>query len=118
MSSAPVLALLERLVIAVEKAVHTSSVNNALPQGAGTALPDTSPLLAPLTRIADVLTPPTADVVGTDYIAKHLGCTGVWVSDLARRQVIPANCVVPGSGHGSRWKFYRAAVDRWLASRR
>jgi hypothetical protein len=64
-------------------------------------------------RIADHFDPPPADIVGTDYIAKKLNCTRISAARLARDK-LPRSCVVPGSGNGGPWKFYRKRVDRWL----
>lgn len=68
-------------------------------------------------RIAAKLDPPPSDIVGTAYIADRLGCTVTWVSETAREGKIPTNCVVPGTGNGKPWKFYRTRIDVWLASR-
>jgi hypothetical protein len=70
-----------------------------------------------LARIADALAPPTPDIVGSPHVAKLLGCTTVWVAELARRGEIPKNCIVPGTGNGKPWKFYRCQIDRWIESR-
>jgi hypothetical protein len=70
-----------------------------------------------LRRIADALDPPPPDVVGSPYVAQRLGCTTTWVSDLVRRGAIPSSCLVPGTGNGKPWKFYRSRIDRWIESR-
>jgi hypothetical protein len=70
-----------------------------------------------LARIADALDPPPPDVVGSPYVAGRLGCTTVWVAEMARSGAIPASCVVPGTGNGKPWKFHRERIDRWLAAR-
>ena len=56
-------------------------------------------------------------VVGTPYVAGKLGCTTVWVSELARKGDIPKACVVPGTGIGKPWKFFRVKIDGWIAER-
>jgi len=68
-------------------------------------------------RLADHFDPPPSDIVGTDYIANHLGCTQVWVTDLVRGGGIPKSCVVVGTGNGKPWRFYRSRIDDWLARR-
>ena len=68
-----------------------------------------------LKRIADHVDPPPPDIIGTDYIANKLGCTKVWVAKMAAEGMIPKNCIVPGTGIGKPWKFYRVA-DRSLDS--
>ena len=68
-------------------------------------------------RVADHLSPEPCDVVGTPYIAKRLACTTVWVTDMARNGQIPKNCIVPGTGSGKPWKFYRRGIDEWLGKR-
>jgi hypothetical protein len=70
-----------------------------------------------LMRIADAMAPEPEDIVGTPYIAKRLGCTTVWIAELVRRGDIPKSCLVPGTGNGKVWKFYREHIDRWLSSR-
>jgi hypothetical protein len=70
-----------------------------------------------LERIADQLAPLPSDIVGSGYVAKRLGCTTVWVAEMARRGDIPKSCLVPGTGNGKLWRFYRQKIDRWLATR-
>ena len=74
-------------------------------------------IVTDLRRIADRLDPPSPDKVGTPYIADRLGCTTVWITELIRKKEIPANCIVPGTGNGKPWKFYRERIDRWLKDR-
>jgi hypothetical protein len=78
---------------------------------------DLSLISGPLSRIADALTPPSADKVGTPYVAKYLGCTTVWVAEMARTLQIPKIAIVPGTGNGKPWKFIRSEIDKWLKSR-
>jgi hypothetical protein len=68
-------------------------------------------------RIADHFDPPPSDIVGTDYISRRLGCTKVWVTDMARNGQIPKGCIVAGTGNGKPWKFHRRRIDEWLATR-
>jgi hypothetical protein len=68
-------------------------------------------------RIADALDPAPPDIVGTPYVAKSLSVTTTWIADLIRRGEIPHNCIVPGTGNGKPWKFYRERIDRWIATR-
>ena len=70
-----------------------------------------------LTRIANHFDPPPPDVVDSVYIAKKLGCTTTWVADMARNGTIPASCLVPGTGNGKLWKFYRSKIEKWLEER-
>ena len=67
--------------------------------------------------VADAIAPQPNDLVGTPYVARRLGCTAVWVAEMARDGTIPAQCVVAGTGNGKVWKFYRDRIDRWIASR-
>lgn len=71
-------------------------------------------LLSLFRRIADRLDPPPPDVVGSDYIATRLGCTATWIAEQARDGKLPARCIVPGTGRGKPWKFYRSQIDDWL----
>lgn len=74
-------------------------------------------LLAVATRLAEHIVPEAADLVGTPFIAERLGCTTVWVSDMARNGVIPKACIVPGTGNGKPWKFHRRRIENWLDKR-
>ena len=79
--------------------------------------PDTACIGMDLKRIADHFDPPPPDKVGSDYVASRLGCTTTWVADLVRRGEIPPHCVVPGTGSGKPWKFFRSRIDSWITSR-
>jgi len=68
-------------------------------------------------RIADHFDPPPSDKVGTPYIAECIGCTTVWITEMVRNGEIPPDSVVPGTGNGKPWKFFRARIDEWLQSR-
>lgn len=57
------------------------------------------------------------ELVGSPYIAERLGCTTYWVTQMVRRGEIPSSHVVPGTGSGKPWKFYRVRVDAWLKRR-
>jgi hypothetical protein len=70
-----------------------------------------------LARIADALAPKKGNIVGTRYVADRLGCTTTWIAELLRKAEIPRHCVVPGTGKGKPWKFYRDRIDRWIESR-
>lgn len=68
-------------------------------------------------RIADRLDPPPPDKVGTPYVAQRLGCTTDWITELIRQVQIPPDCIVPGTGNGKPWKFFRRKIDRWIGDR-
>jgi hypothetical protein len=70
-----------------------------------------------LERLADHVAPLPADIVGSGYVAQRLGCTTVWVAEMARRGDLPKGCIVPGTGNGKLWRFYRQKIDQWLATR-
>ena len=72
---------------------------------------------ADLKRIADHFDPQPADIVGTPYLANKLGCTSTWIAQMVRDGEIPKGCVVPGSGNGRQWKFYRQRIEEWMASK-
>lgn len=74
-------------------------------------------IVTDLRRIADRLDPPPPDKVGTPYVSGRLGCTTVWITELIRKKEIPPNCIVPGTGNGKPWKFYRERIDRWIKDR-
>lgn len=70
-----------------------------------------------LRRIADRLDPPSPNKVGTPYVADRLGCTTVWITELIRKGEIKSNCIVPGTGNGKPWKFFKPQIDRWIKER-
>jgi hypothetical protein len=72
---------------------------------------------ADLRRLADHFDPPPPDIVDSPYIAALLGCTTTWIADQARNGTIPKICIVPGTGDGRPWKFYRRRMEEWLANR-
>lgn len=92
------------------------SMGDHLPQSFSTDRPHDG-VLHQLKRIADHFDPPPPDLVGSTYIADRLGCTPVWVAEMARRGLIPASCVVQGTGNGKPWKFLRIRIDEWLKKR-
>lgn len=68
-------------------------------------------------RIADHFAPGPGDIVGSDYLARKLDCTQIWVARMAAGGVIPKRCIVQGTGGGKTWKFHRPQLDDWLATR-
>jgi hypothetical protein len=78
------------------------------------ALPLFRTFVADFHRVADRLAPPLSQVVGSKYVARRLGMTTVWVAEMARKGIIPKNCIVAGTGDGRLWKFDRAKIDRWI----
>ena len=68
-------------------------------------------------RIADHVAPEPGDVVGTPYLAKQLGCSVVWAGEMARNGQLPKGCIVPGTGCGKPWKFYRKRIEEWINKR-
>lgn len=70
-----------------------------------------------LARIADHFDPPPPDKVGTPYIAERLGCTTDYVAVMVREETIPLSCLVPGTGNGKPWKFFRKRIDNWIEQR-
>lgn len=70
-----------------------------------------------LERIANKMDPPPSDKVGTGYVAEKLGCSTIWITELIRKGEVPRSCVVPGTGNGKVWKFYRNRIDAWIEGR-
>jgi len=70
-----------------------------------------------LERIANHFDPPPPNVVDSGYIADKLGCTKVWVARMAADGEVPRNAILPGTGNGKPWKFYRSLIDRWIERR-
>jgi hypothetical protein len=101
------LVLLERLALAGERIADSlEAIRSA-----------NHTLAASVARLADHLAPSPSAIVGTPYVAGALGQTTTWVADMARKGTIPKGCVVPGTGNGKPWKFYRDRIDAWLKSR-
>ena len=78
---------------------------------------DFNSLAANVKRIADRLDPPPSDLAGSPEIARRLGQTPTWIAEMARNGSIPKNCLVPGTGNGKPWKFYRNRIEEWIKSR-
>ena len=70
-----------------------------------------------LHRLADQFAPTPSDIVDTPYVAKKLNCTTTWIAQQVRNGEIPKGCIVPGSGKGRQWKFYRRRIEEWLDNR-
>jgi hypothetical protein len=101
------LVLLERLALAGERIAESLEAIRS----------DNHTLAASVARLADHLAPTPSALVGTRHVAGALGQTTTWVADMARKGTIPKGCVVPGTGTGKPWKFYRDKIDAWLKSR-
>ncbi|MBL8795029.1 MAG: helix-turn-helix domain-containing protein [Planctomycetia bacterium] len=71
-------------------------------------------LTADVHRLAAAVAPDPDDLVGSQYVARRLGVSTVWVAEMARKGIIPKSCIVAGTGTGKVWKFDRAKIDRWL----
>jgi len=63
------------------------------------------------------LAPEVPDHVGTDYIARRLGCSTQWVAKLAENGDIPKACIAPKISGGRIWKFHREKIEAWLRER-
>jgi hypothetical protein len=70
-----------------------------------------------LKRIADRLDPPPHDVVDTTYVAEKLGLTTKRIAQMALAGEIPSHCIVPGTGFGTYWKFFRSKIEPWIEAR-
>ena len=68
-------------------------------------------------RVADALAPSPPQKIGSPYIAQKLGCSKAWITEMVRDGKIPRACLVPGTGNGKPWKFYRREIDRWIERR-
>lgn len=68
-------------------------------------------------RIANQLDPPPPDLVDTSYVADKLGVSAKRISQLALAGEVPAAAIVPGTGEGKPWRFYRSKVDPWIETR-
>lgn len=63
------------------------------------------------------LAPEVPDHVGTDYIARRLGCSTQWVAKMAESGDIPKACIAPKISGGRIWKFHREKIEAWLRDR-
>ena len=68
-------------------------------------------------RMANHFDPAPPDLIGTAYIAKKLGISVSWVNGLIHTEQIPSSCIVPGTGKGKPWKFYRDRIEAWIKTR-
>jgi Helix-turn-helix domain len=68
-------------------------------------------------QLSDHVVPPPNAIVGSDYVAKRLGCTTTWVAQMVRKGMIPKTCIVAGTGKGRFWKFHRQQIEQWLAQK-
>jgi hypothetical protein len=68
-------------------------------------------------RIANCLDPPLSQIIDSPSLAKQLDCSTTWIAQMARDRRIPASCIVPGTGSGKPWKFYRKQINDWLSNR-
>ena len=105
------LGLIERLALVEQRLEQVEALVRERCGADGPSVADS------LARIADALDPPPPDIVGSRYVADRLGCTTVWVAEMVRDGVIPSRCIVPGTGTGKPWKFFRAKIDVWIESR-
>ena len=64
-------------------------------------------------RLADEIAPERS-IVGTRYVAERIGKSTRWITDLVRDGKIPKQCIVPQSGNGRYWRFYKKRIDRWI----
>ena len=69
-------------------------------------------------RLIEVLSPKTAELVGTDYIASKIGKSKQWIGKMAEKGTIPKNCIAPKISGGRIWKFHRDKIDAWLNEHR
>jgi hypothetical protein len=111
-----VVATLERLAAAAERqALAVEKIAHALDNI--TRSPQLNILADSVERLSAHFTPAQSEIVDSGYVAGKLGCTTTWVSEMSRAGRIPKMCVVPGTGKGKLWKFYRRKIDAWMESR-
>ena len=67
--------------------------------------------------IAKHLDPTPPEKVGTPYVAERIGVSVKRIGDLCRRGDIPKSCIVPGTGNGKEWRFYRDKIAKWIEQR-
>jgi hypothetical protein len=66
-------------------------------------------------RLADQLAPKQETIVGCRHVADKLGLKSTQaVAEMARTRKIALSCVVPGTGNGTPWQFYRDKIDAWI----
>lgn len=83
----------------------------------GTALEILDGIATDIRRVADTLAPSPPQMIGSGYISQKLGCSKAWITEMVRDGRLPKGCVVPGTGNGKPWKFYRREIDRWIERR-
>jgi hypothetical protein len=72
---------------------------------------------AAITSLVATLAPEVPDLVGTDHIARRLGCTPQWIAKMALRGDIPRDCIVPKISDGRVWRFRKDRIEAWLRER-
>ncbi len=70
-----------------------------------------------LRRLRRDLRPAEPEIIGTPEVAKMAGVTTAAVRQWVESEAMPGNCIVPGSGNGTPWRFYRRRVVKWLRTR-
>jgi hypothetical protein len=118
-----VVAALERLAAAAERQAAAAERQAVAAEKIVLALdnitrsPQLNVLAYSAKRLSAHFAPTASEIVDSGYVAGKLGCTTTWVSEMTRAGRIPRKCVVPGTGNGKVWKFYRRKIDAWMESR-
>jgi hypothetical protein len=109
--------LLTRIAEALERLNQTIAERQPDPSPPASISNSLLSMATSIGRIADTMNPPPPNVVDSTYIATKLGCTTTWIAEMARSGDIPKSCLVPGTGNGKPWKFYRNLIEKWIESR-
>jgi len=72
-------------------------------------------LLTTFAGLPTILIRPPSDIVDSPYLARQLGVTPTRITQMVRSGEIPKGCIVPGTGDGRPWKFYRRRTEEWRA---
>ena len=61
----------------------------------GMAIDSLDRIASGLERLIEFLIPKATELVGTEYLAKKLGCSKQWIGKMAESGVIPKSCIAP-----------------------
>ncbi len=78
---------------------------------------DTGGIARELRKLRRALRPAEPEIIGTPEVAKLAGVTTAAVRQWVESGAVPRNCIVPGSGNGTPWRFYRRRILKWLRTR-
>src|SRR4051812_18763580 len=72
---------------------------------------DAGDIATSLRRIAEAQPPAEGEIVGTPHVARQWGGkTTQYIAQLATKGIFPSDCIVPGTGNGKQWRFFKDKI--------